>query len=257
MWAIISDIHSNLEALETALKDIASKGIPNERILCLGDVVGYGPNPIECVDRAMQFKLTLRGNHDEAVINEALGFNPLAREAIDWTRDQLKPGWLSGRTKRTRWEFLKNLPLTHTWERCLLVHGSPRDPTMEYVLRSECEDLLGEIPTKIKDIFSRFEWCCFIGHTHDPGIITLESKFLTPKDIEYKYELKPDQKYIINVGSIGQPRDGDPRICYVTFDGVSRLEYHRLEYDIPGVQAKIKKIPSLDPRIAERLSIGK
>lgn len=257
MWAIISDIHGNLDALNVVLKDIETKGIPNDRILCLGDVVGYGPNPIECVEKAMAWKITLRGNHDEAVINEALGFNPLAREAIDWTRNQLKPGWLAGKAKKARWEFLKNLPLTYNLERALLVHGSPRDPTMEYILRSECEDLLGEVPAKIKDIFSRFEWACFVGHTHDPGIITQESKFHTPKELEYRYEFMEDQKYIVNVGSIGQPRDGDNRACYVTFDGKKILNYHRLEYDIAATQSKIRGIPQLDPRIAERLAIGK
>ncbi len=256
MWAIISDIHGNLEALKVVLKDIEGKGIPNDHIFCLGDVVGYGPDPVECVDHAMAWALTLRGNHDEAVVNEALGFNPLAREAIDWTRSQLKPGWLSGKVRKQRWEFLKSLPLTHHLDRALLVHGSPRDPTMEYILRSECEDLLGEVPAKIKDIFSRFEWVCFVGHTHDPGIINQESKFLTPGEIDNQYEFKENEKYIVNVGSVGQPRDGDNRACYVTFDG-KRLWYHRLEYPIGATQEKIRKIPQLDPRIAERLSIGK
>ncbi|MBI3267761.1 MAG: metallophosphoesterase family protein [Planctomycetes bacterium] len=255
-WAIISDLHANMEALEHVLKDIRNEGLTKQDIICLGDLVGYGPNPAECVEIAKEFRLCLKGNHDEAVVNEALGFNPLAREAVDWHRSQLKPYWLSSKAKKIRWDFLKGLPATKTEERCYFVHGSPRDPTMEYILRADCEDLLGEVPSKIKDIFSRFEWLCFVGHTHDPGVITENSKFVSPRDLNGSFEVPPDKKLIVNVGSVGQPRDGDNRACYVIFDG-KKLDFRRVEYDPQATRQKILGIPELDPRIGERLLYGR
>lgn len=256
MWAIISDLHANLEALEHVLKDIQSQGLAKQDVICLGDLVGYGPNPAECVEVAKEFRICLKGNHDEAVVNEALGFNPLAREAVDWHRSQLKPYWLSSKAKKIRWDFLKGLPTTKTEDKCVFVHGSPRDPTMEYILRTDCEDLLGEVPAKIKDIFTRFEWVCFVGHTHDPGVISENSKFLTPRDVNGVVELVPGKKFIVNVGSVGQPRDGDNRACYVLFDGKT-VTYRRVEYDPGSTRQKILGIPELDPRIGDRLLYGR
>src|SRR5262245_44956863 len=121
--ALISDIHSNIEALDPVLKDIESQGVKD--IVCLGDLVGYGPNPAEIVDRAVDWRLSLMGNHDEAVVKEAYGFNPVAKAAVAWTREQLKPGFFSSKAKKDRWSFLCNLPLTHKEDGILYVHGSP------------------------------------------------------------------------------------------------------------------------------------
>jgi diadenosine tetraphosphatase ApaH/serine/threonine PP2A family protein phosphatase len=255
MHAIISDIHANLEALKAVLEDIKSKGLA-DRIFCLGDLVGYGPNPAECVAECMRFKSCLMGNHDEATCSEALGFNPLAKAAIDWTRSVLKPGFLSRREKKEQWQFLCNLPATEHLHGCLLVHGSPRDPTMEYILRADTESLVGDVPPKIRDVFSRFQTLCFIGHTHEPGIITEDSKFLTPADIDGKMDVSKAGKLVVNVGSVGQPRDRDNRACYVTFDG-RILEYHRIPYDYATTARKIAAISGLDSRIGERLSDGR
>ncbi len=260
--ALVSDIHSNIEALTAVLADIKSQGI--KEILCLGDLVGYGPNPVEIVEEAMNWKAVLMGNHDEAVIKEAYGFNPVAKAAITWSRNLLKPGMFSGAGKRNRWKFLCNLALTHKEEGALFVHGSPRDPTMEYVLRSDCVDLTGGVPEKIRDIFSRFDRLCFVGHTHDPGVITETSKFIPPKDCtpvgdrndHWEFRFEPGKKYLVNLGSVGQPRDGDTRSCYAIYDGDS-VRWRRVEYDYRKVMDKIFALSELDPRAGERLALGR
>jgi diadenosine tetraphosphatase ApaH/serine/threonine PP2A family protein phosphatase len=252
--ALVSDIHSNIEALANVLKDIESQGI--KEVYCLGDLVGYGANPAEIVEKCMEWKVCLMGNHDEAVVKEAYGFNPVAKQAVAWTRDQLKPGLLSGRSKRDRWKFLCNLQLTHKIDGALFVHGSPRDPTMEYILRSDCIDLTGGVPEKIKDIFSRFDRACFVGHTHDPGVITEESQFIAPKECDYAWDLQPGKKYIFNLGSVGQPRDGDTRACYAIYHG-DRVTWRRVEYEYKVTMQKIFNTPQLDPRAGERLAHGR
>ncbi|HXG63432.1 MAG TPA: metallophosphoesterase family protein [Planctomycetota bacterium] len=252
--ALISDIHSNQEALVRVLDDIRSQGI-NE-IYCLGDLVGYGPDPVFVVERAMEWPVVLMGNHDEAVLKEAYGFNPVAKAAVAWTRDQLRPGLLSGRGKKERWKFLQNLKLTHEVNGALLVHGSPRDPTMEYVLRSDCSDLAGGVPEKIRDIFSRFARLCFAGHTHDPGVITEDSRFISPKECDHVFTFESGKKYFVNIGSVGQPRDGDTRACYAVWDG-DTVRWRRVEYDYRATMQKIFGTPQLDPRAGERLAQGR
>ncbi len=256
MWAIISDIHGNLAALEFVLRDIRTRGIPEERILCLGDIVGYGPDPIECVDHAMAWPVVLRGNHDDAVFNDPVAFNPPAKEAIHWTRDLLSPRFLSGPQVRRRWAWLRDLPTSHFLGRALLVHASPRDPISEYILPRMCGDGKSELSPDLKDIFSRFEWTCFVGHTHEPGVVPQTGGFLTPSDLEYRIRLAEDRKYIVNVGSVGQPRDRNPRSCYVTFDG-QVVEYHRVEYPVELTQERIRREPRLHPIFADRLALGK
>ena len=251
--AIISDVHGNLEALEAVLREIRGSNI--EEIICLGDLVGYGPFPSECLDLAMGFTVNLRGNHEEAVLKGAFGFNPMAREAIDWTRSQLKPRWTSSKQKKDRWEFLRSLPTRHEVGEILYVHASPRDPTMEYILKTDCEDFFGEPPKKIQDIFSRIQNLCFIGHTHFPGIITEDCEFLTLPEFGYRFRTEKDKKLIVNVGSVGQPRDGDYRSCFVTFDG-EEICYHRVEYDVEKTVKAVEAIPDLNDRNGHRLRYG-
>lgn len=253
MIAIVSDLHSNLEALTSVLKDIADKNITE--ILCLGDVVGYGPNPGECIDLARKFKFTIMGNHDEALTLSAVGFRDIAKEAIDWTRLQLKPGFFSPSLKKERWDFITKLPLTHTDNDILYVHGSPREPTTEYILSNDTDLPLGEKSEKLIQIFGMFPRLCFVGHTHEPGVINEEQKFISPPEMDYKFTFEDNKKYIINVGSVGQPRDGDNRACYVTVDG-NRLTYHRIEYDYHLTKDKIYKTNALDKRFGDRLVIG-
>jgi predicted phosphodiesterase len=133
VFAAISDVHANLEALEQVFADIDRQGIKD--VFCLGDIVGYGPTPLACVDKIFErCRVIVRGNHDEALLSGAYGFHGRAREAIDWTREQLKPGFFSGINVRTRWERMTQLPLIHQEGDFTFVHGSPRDPTTEYVI---------------------------------------------------------------------------------------------------------------------------
>lgn len=249
----MSDIHGNLEALEAVLCELERQGVTE--IVCLGDLVGYGPRPAECLEHARRFAWTIRGNHEEAVLKGAFGFNPTAREAINWTRAQLKPRWTSGRCKRERWEFLKELPTKQETPGVLYVHGSPRDPTMEYILKSDCEDFFGEPPRKIQDIFTRVDHVCFAGHTHVPGIITEDCEFLTPPEVDFCYRVEPGRKILVNVGSVGQPRDGDYRSCFVTWDGET-IRYHRTDYDVEKTVKAIEEIPELNDRNGARLRHG-
>ena len=254
MIALVSDLHSNLEALEAVLKDLAPRNAA--RVYCLGDVVGYGPNPNEVIDHARKFDLTILGNHDEAVTGMPLGFNPLAKEVIEWTREELRPTLLSARVKKDRWNFLERLPTTHRENDILYVHGSPRQPTTEYILKTDVQSLLGEVPPKIRDIFERFPWVCIVGHTHEPGVITQDGRFLTPEDLGYEYHFERNRKYIVNPGSVGQPRDGDVRSSYATLDG-DVIRWHRVNYDIDAVVSRIKAHARIDDRLGDRLTRGR
>jgi diadenosine tetraphosphatase ApaH/serine/threonine PP2A family protein phosphatase len=251
VYAIVSDLHSNIEALTNVLADIESLGIDD--IVCLGDVVGYGPNPLECTDMIMdRARVTLKGNHDEALVHGAYAFNLRAQKAIEWTRDQLKPGFFSGSAVRRRWEYLTNLPLRHEEGPDLFIHGSPRDPTNEYILSTE----IGFGPTeKFEEIFEQFERMLFVGHTHMPCIITNDYETKTSSELENKWVYPGKGKVIVNVGSVGQPRDRDNRACYVVVDGET-VNWRRVEYDVPTTVAKIDAIAQLDAALGARLKEG-
>jgi diadenosine tetraphosphatase ApaH/serine/threonine PP2A family protein phosphatase len=126
---------------------------------------------------------------------------------------------------------------------------------MEYVLRSDCLDLTGGVPEKIRDIFSRFDRVCFAGHTHDPGIITEDSQFIHPKECNHEFVFQPGKKYFVNLGSVGQPRDGDTRACYVLFDGKA-VTFRRVGYNYRKTARKIKRIKRLPNALGARLSLG-
>lgn len=255
MIAIVSDVHANLEAITEVLAHIRT--LPEiEGIVGLGDMVGYGPDPAECLDVARQFRFNLMGNHEEAVLKSSYGFNPIARMAIEWTREQLRPRWRSSREIRQRWDFMKGFERTVQQGNVFFVHGSPRDPTMEYILRADVDDCFGDVPVKIKEIFEFISGPCFVGHTHYPGIITESYEFLSPPELPGgTYRLKAGEKAIINVGSVGQPRDGNPHSCYVTFDG-DVVTYHRVPYDLEITVRKIQGIAELPDRNGTRLRYG-
>ena len=247
--ALISDVHANLEALTAVLEDIRGQGITE--IYCLGDIVGYGPNPCECLDEVIKSsRVTILGNHDQATLFDPDGFNPVALQAVYWTREQLESDNGSPSQINKRWDFLGELPRTHTDGDFLFVHGSPREPTNEYVFP---EDVYNQ--RKMDALFSRVERYCFQGHTHIPGIFTIDREFLTPEDINYKFRLG-DEQIMINVGSVGQPRDNDPRGCYVVIED-SILTYRRVEYDVDRTAQKIYDIPDLDDMLGDRLLSGR
>ena len=247
MRAIISDIHGNLEALKAVLADIDSRSV--DEIYCLGDIVGYGPNPRECIDLVMdRAAVTILGNHDQAALFDPEGFNASAERAIFWTRGMLETGDPSGNEKR--WEFLGELPRMKREEDVLYVHGSARNPLNEYVFP---EDIYNQ--RKMDRIFALVDRHCFQGHTHFPGIFTEDQNFAKPTEIDNRFQLG-SQRSLCNVGSVGQPRDSDNRACYVTFDGET-IEFHRIEYDFEQTAAKITEIPELDNFLGERLRSGK
>lgn len=252
MRAIISDIHSNLEALHAVLADIKSQNVTE--IYCLGDVVGYGPNPRECVDLIMNCQMVLLGNHDQGAMFDPDGFNPPAERAIFWTRSQLEAATDRPEKQDERWEFLSERPRIFKESGVLYVHGSARNPLNEYVFP---EDIYNQ--RKMDRIFSLVERYCFQGHTHVPGIFRESPEelyqFYSPEDINYEYKLD-GRKTLCNVGSVGQPRDGDWRACYVLFDGET-IRYRRVEYDIDTTVRKIYAVSDLDNFLGDRLREGR
>lgn len=250
-FAIVSDIHSNITALEAVLADIESQGV--KTIYCLGDVIGYGPHPKECADLIIKHcDKIICGNHDEALTLGGIGFNGRAKRAIEWTAEQLKPGFFSGMSARRRWDKLTNLELKFEIEDDMFVHGSPRDCTTEYILPS---DASFGLTSKLDEIFSMFKNRLFVGHSHLPMILTDEAELLIPENIGNEYETDPEQQVIINVGSVGQPRDQNPKSCYVIVDG-TKIIWRRVEYDMSKTVADIKSIEKLDISLAERLLAG-
>lgn len=255
MIALISDIHGNLEALQEVFADIDKTEC--DKVYCLGDIVGYGACPVECVDMVKErCEFTTCGNHDYGLTKMPFGFNKFARAAIEWQRKVMKPGLLSVK-KRRRWNWLKNLPYTHEEGNVLYLHASPLDPIMDYVKKSDVVDLGLGVGDKIKEIFSKVEHLCFIGHTHQPAVITDDFQYIVPEDLDnYKFEFDTNRKYVINIGSVGQPRDKNTKACYVLFDGDSNIEYRRVEYDFEKTITRIKAIDDLDNRLGERLRTG-
>ena len=247
--ALISDIHSNLEAFQAVLADVRSQGITE--IYCLGDIIGYGPNPCECIDLVIDScQTTILGNHDQGALFDPDGFNRGAEQAIFWTRDQLESNRGAPEDNARRWDFLGELPRSVREDRLLFVHGSARQPLSEYVFP---EDIYNQ--RKIEKIFSLVERYCFQGHTHVPGVFTEALQFLTPEDINNQYPLGPE-KLMINVGSVGQPRDGDSRACYAVLDD-EKVTFRRVEYPFEETIRKIYDVPQLDNFLGDRLREGR
>ncbi len=214
-YAIISDIHANLEALKKAMTIIEGKHV--DEIICLGDVVGYGANPNECIDLVRRVCSTIvLGNHDEAALDPAgpHDFNPIAQKAIEWTAEQL--------TDESR-SFLSSAPMIEKKDNILLVHSSPRSPELwDYVITPD---------DAIAAIHCFEEKICFIGHTHVPGTFSSSGRAKS---------ISADEKYLVNVGSVGQPRDGNPMLAFGIFDSTSwNYELIRSDYDIDGAAEKI------------------
>ncbi len=248
MRAILSDVHSNIEALDAILADIARNHVSS--IYSLGDIIGYGPNPIECVDRAMKFDLNVLGNHDHAVLFDPTGFSPTAEKAAMWTR-----AILEGARRDELWQFLSERPRQFRDGNFLFVHGSARNQTNEYVFPEDVYNV-----TKMNKIAEHIERYCFAGHTHVPGIFVepepgAQWQFLSPEEIDYAWHLD-ERKTIVNVGSVGQPRDANWQACYITLDGLD-LTFHRVPYDVDTTVAKIYAVPELNNFLGDRLREGR
>lgn len=245
--AIISDVHGNLEALKTVLTDIEAQNC--DQIICLGDIVGYGPEPQACVDLVQKFDACILGNHDLAALFDPEGFSNAAEEAIMWTRKQMESGD-SPEACYKRLEFLARLPRTRREGDTMFVHGSVRNPINEYVFP---EDVFNR--RKMEKLFSMIQKVCFQGHTHVPGVFTSEMTFLRPEETDHRYCLS-DDKAMINVGSVGQPRDGDWRSCYVILEE-PWVSFRRIEYNVDVTISKIHETPELDRFLGDRLRDGR
>ena len=255
-FAIISDLHSNVEALTAVFQHLDAQGLTE--ILCLGDIVGYGPEPIPCIDKVMErCFLCLMGNHDEAVIHGAFGFNDHARVAIEYTRRLLKPS-LFNRASKRRWQYLESLAKSYRHGPDLFFHASPREPTTEYILPL---DARGPGSPKLVAIFQMIDRLLFVGHTHLPGVITEDFEFVAPEVLGNRYVID-GSKAIINVGSVGQPRDHNVDACYVELDldaedGLGVVIWHRVPYDYEATAKKIRDSGCLHERLALRLTEGR
>jgi predicted phosphodiesterase len=238
---IISDIHANLTAFETVMKDAEGDW---DYVWCLGDVVGYGPDPNECVDKLKTLPhLCLAGNHDWAALGrlDIKTFNPDARKAVEWTQETLTP---------ENTAYLEALPTTFVIGEYTLAHGSPREPVWEYIL----EPLVAALN------FPHFETpYCLVGHTHQPVIYELVSdsgdteahspEYGDPRSLNGK-------RQIINPGSIGQPRDANPDAAYAILDVKQNVfEHRRIPYDIPAVQERMRHF-DMPERLIARIEHG-
>jgi predicted phosphodiesterase len=245
--AIISDVHGNLEALKTVLADIETQNC--QQVICLGDIIGYGPEPQACIDLVRSFDACILGNHDLAALFDPEGFSNAAEQAILWTRKQMESGD-SPATCLQRLEFLAHLPRTRREGDLLFVHGSVRNPVNEYVFP---EDVYNQ--RKMEKLFSMIQKLCFQGHTHVPGVFTSDMTFSRPEDINHRYQIGTE-KAMINVGSVGQPRDGDWRSCYVILEE-PWVTFRRVEYAVDATIEKIYAIPELDRFLGDRLRDGR
>lgn len=252
MFAIISDIHSNLQALRMVLDDIERRRV--ETVYCLGDIIGYGPEPAECLDLvAERTKAALCGNHDHAVFYEPMNFNISAERAAFWTRTAIDEEQ-DAEQRNKRWRFLGSLNPRMEIDGMVFVHGSPRKPINEYLF----PDDVYTNPGKLLSNFERMEqMTCFCGHTHVPGVFVDDPYFEPPEELgaSSRYAIG-SEKVIVNVGSVGQPRDRDPRAAYVIVHG-DEVEFVRVEYDIEVTAKKIRDNPYLDDFLAARLFEGK
>jgi len=240
-YAIIGDIHANLEALNAVLEKAAEAGV--DKYLCIGDIVGYNANPSECVDlvRSLNPEVVTKGNHDEQASSdsELVGFNPQAAMAIEWTRQQL-------REEQKVW--LASLPYKQTvGTKVTLVHATLDMPHMwGYIFdKFSAGVCLGY----------QFTPVCFFGHTHVPLAFEKYGDIVGGKYKEIVFQV--GHKYLINVASVGQPRDGDPRAGFVVYSPEERqVVLHRVEYDLKTSQTKILDA-GLPERLAQRLAFGR
>jgi predicted phosphodiesterase len=241
--AILADIHANLTAFHAVLDDIERRGKVDE-VWCLGDVVGYGPDPRECIALTQKVcKVCIAGNHDRAAIGkiDTSDFNPQAAEANRWTAQQLKPQDI---------RYLSSLPLTIEKGEFTLAHGSPRDPIWEYLFSvTEAAENLEAFNTPY----------CLVGHTHQPVVFTF-GRFGENKLTKLEHEsevILAEKRLILNPGGVGQPRDSDPRASYGIYDSTIRtFTLYRVAYDIKAVQARMRE-HGLPAMLIARLEVGR
>lgn len=239
---VFSDVHGNFEALEAALAAMAKDGA--QRFWCLGDVVGYGADPNACTARIREIaECTVLGNHDAACVGAegTENFNAVAREAAEWTRRHLTP---------ENQEWLMRLPLVREIENVVLVHASPFEPEQWRYVHGR----LREADVR-REFGATTTQCTFIGHSHQPLVLARRSEEVL-RVAGDSIRLEPEVRYLVNVGSTGQPRDGDPRAAYVLYDTEARaVTLRRVAYDVAAARNKILRA-GLPAVLAERLETG-
>jgi len=238
-YAIIADIHGNLDAFQVVLDDIRAQKATH--VVCLGDVVGYNAQPKECLDIVRQMNIPcVKGNHDEycSTENHLDGFNPHAAEAVHWTRNQLS-------VEDKQW--LRDLKYSRMAANFTMVHATLDAP-----------ERWGYVFDKLAAAASfpyQNTQMCFFGHTHVPVAFMRDS--VVRGGTYSKFKIDPAKKYFVNVGAVGQPRDNNPKAAYVVYDlDAGTIELRRLDYDIPTTQQKIRDA-GLPERLAERLEFGR
>ncbi len=216
-------------------------------------MVGYGPNPCECLDLVIErCAWSLMGNHEYAVLYEPTHFHSNVEISSYWARRQLEIEPDAAKREK-RWNFLGSLEVRKDLGAQIAgVHASPRRPISEYVF----PDDVTTAPNKMRQIFENVEKCCLIGHTHVQGVFTNEPSFTQPPNLDNRYEFNEQEKVVVNVGSVGQPRDRDPRSGY-TIVYEDRVEFVRIAYDVKAVIAKIEPIPELHDFFGQRLIDGR
>lgn len=249
MIAIVSDLHSNLEAATAVMERCLSLGV--KEFMCLGDVIGYGPDPLAVAAIAIkEFGVCLMGNHEEALVTSKHRFNPHAAKAIDWTRSIItEQSRIGGQSPMAWFRDRKPFVLKHEM---LMVHGSIYDPVHDYVDEPENPIEAQQMIETLSRDFSGFD-LCFAGHNHTPFLATTLG-VMVPHDGHRSFRIPKGHKAYICVGSVGQPRDRDSRASFATLDG-DCLTFHRIAYDHQRTQKKILEV-GLNKFLAERLEHG-
>ena len=240
-YAFYSDVHANLEALKAVILDFQTEKV--DRIFFLGDAVGYGPNPNECVELIEEVsEIKLMGNHDYAALGlmNTEYFNQFATESIDWTKGSLTPKTI---------EIMESFQISVDLDNFRMSHSSPKEPEKwHYIL--DMDD--------VKENFKFFtQQICLVGHTHRPFIVSQKEEgdcVISHKQEESIFE---NRRYLINIGSVGQPRDGDPRSCYLIYDSKKKtVKCKRVSYDLGGTQKRMAE-NGLPEYLIERLAVGR
>ena len=239
--ALISDIHGNLEALSAVLEDIDKQQV--DKIHCLGDVVGYGSEPAACLELVNKTcDIKLMGNHEYVILGleSPDSYTQAARISAEWTR---------GRLTDRDFSFITDFEMDRSLDNLYLVHSSPFEPEQWHYILS---------PEEAAQAFERLEgWLCFHGHSHIPLIFS-EAHDRPPRErVGHSFLPDSENRYLVNIGSVGQPRDNDSRACYVTFDtDEGEVTYHRVAYDIETAQSKMAQA-QLPEMLIERLAVGR